>query len=190
MFLTLNFYQQQCARFRKSQKVLYYYTIQIHNLLIQTQSIRFRMALYYHLKLPHIWQNPSCFPDLKLHHIWQNLLVLQTQNSVYEIVSDVNSRQDIMEDRMASLEDKMTSIQLSLELLPDLLSRWQHLIRQYLCCVNPNPPGPCVYHMIYTMVPVQVCSIAWHTAHIHPNKIISKYDFEKCASYLHNSRGN
>ena len=149
MFLTLNFYQQQCARFRKSQKVLYYYTIQIHN-----------------------------------------LLVLQTQNSVYEIVSDVNSRQDIMEDRMASLEDKMTSIQLSLELLPDLLSRWQHLIRQYLCCVNPNPPGPCVYHMIYIMVPVQVCSIAWHTAHIHPNKIISKYDFEKCASYLHNSRGN
>jgi hypothetical protein len=42
---------------------------------------------------------------------------------VYEIVSDVNSRQDIMEDRMASLEDKLTNIQVSLELLPDLLTR-------------------------------------------------------------------
>ena len=51
-------------------------------------------------------------------------MYLQTQNSVYEIVSDVNSRQDIMEDRMASLEDKLTNIQVSLELLPDLLSRY------------------------------------------------------------------
>jgi hypothetical protein len=43
---------------------------------------------------------------------------------VYEIVSDVNSRQDIMEDRLASLEDKLASIQVSLELLPDVLSRY------------------------------------------------------------------
>jgi hypothetical protein len=46
---------------------------------------------------------------------------------VYEIVSDVNSRQDIMEDRMASLEDKLTNIQVSLELLPDLLTRSENV---------------------------------------------------------------
>jgi len=47
----------------------------------------------------------------------------KTQNSVYEIVSDVNSRQDIMEERLTCLEEKLSSIQLSLEMLPDLLTR-------------------------------------------------------------------
>lgn len=47
----------------------------------------------------------------------------KTQNSVYEIVSDVNSRQDIMEERLASLEEKMTNLQLSLDLLPETLNR-------------------------------------------------------------------
>jgi len=47
----------------------------------------------------------------------------KTQNSVYEIVSDVNSRQDIMEERISTLEDKLTSIQVSLDLLPDSLAR-------------------------------------------------------------------
>ena len=37
--------------------------------------------------------------------------------------------------------------------------------------------------------PLQVCSIPRSTAHNKPSKIISKYDFEKCASYLHNGRG-
>ena len=50
-------------------------------------------------------------------------VLLQTQNSVYEIVSDVNSRQDIMEERLTCLEEKLSSIQLSLEMLPDLLTR-------------------------------------------------------------------
>ena len=31
---------------------------------------------------------------------------------------------------------------------------------------------------------------AQHILIIEPSKIISKYDFEKCVSYLHNSRGN
>ena len=49
--------------------------------------------------------------------------IFQTQNSVYEIVSDVNSRQDIIEERLTCLEDKLNNIQLSLELLPDMLTR-------------------------------------------------------------------
>ena len=48
---------------------------------------------------------------------------------MYEIVSDVNSRQDIMEERLTCLEEKLTSIQLSLEMLPDLLTRSHHHIR-------------------------------------------------------------
>jgi len=47
----------------------------------------------------------------------------KTQNSVYEIVSDVNSRQDIIEERLTCLEEKLNNIQISLELLPDMLSR-------------------------------------------------------------------
>lgn len=47
----------------------------------------------------------------------------KTQNSVYEIVSDVNSRQDIIEERLTCLEEKLNNIQLSLELLPDMLTR-------------------------------------------------------------------
>merc|ERR1711962_1599041 len=47
----------------------------------------------------------------------------KTQNNVYEILSDVNSRQDIMEERISSLEEKMTNVQLSLDLLPETLNR-------------------------------------------------------------------
>ena len=49
---------------------------------------------------------------------------LQTQNSVYEVLSDVNSRQDIMDERIASMEDRMNSIQCSLDVLPDILTRF------------------------------------------------------------------
>ncbi len=49
---------------------------------------------------------------------------MQTQNNVYEILSDVNSRQDIMDERIANLEDRMNSIQCSLDVLPDILSRY------------------------------------------------------------------
>ena len=82
--------------------------------------------------------------------------------------------------------------------------------------VNPNPPGPCLYHRWYTQWshlegpvcsifieimlkrqpnrrPLQVCSILYSAQHIftiQPSKIISKYDFKESASYLHNSRGN
>ena len=43
---------------------------------------------------------------------------------MYEIVSDVNSRQDIIEERLTCLEEKLNNIQISLELLPDMLSRY------------------------------------------------------------------
>ena len=43
---------------------------------------------------------------------------------MYEVLSDVNSRQDIMDERIASMEDRMNSIQCSLDVLPDILTRF------------------------------------------------------------------
>uniref|UniRef100_A0A6B2E5N5 Putative calcium-activated potassium channel n=1 Tax=Phlebotomus kandelakii TaxID=1109342 RepID=A0A6B2E5N5_9DIPT len=47
----------------------------------------------------------------------------KTQNTVYEIVSDMSSRQDAVEERLSSLEDKLQSLQEQIEALPELLSR-------------------------------------------------------------------
>lgn len=35
----------------------------------------------------------------------------QTQNTVYEIVSDMSSRQDAVEERLTNLEDKIQTLQ-------------------------------------------------------------------------------
>ncbi|XP_076393394.1 small conductance calcium-activated potassium channel isoform X3 [Megachile rotundata] len=54
----------------------------------------------------------------------------KTQNTVYEIVSDMSTRQDGLEerlvgleDRLIGLEDKLTGLQAQLELLPEELTR-------------------------------------------------------------------
>ncbi|XP_029164625.1 small conductance calcium-activated potassium channel protein isoform X1 [Nylanderia fulva] len=54
----------------------------------------------------------------------------KTQNTVYEIVSDMSTRQDSveerlvgLEDRMVGLEEKLTSLQGQLEMLPEELTR-------------------------------------------------------------------
>ncbi|KAI5723027.1 hypothetical protein M8J76_017311 [Diaphorina citri] len=53
----------------------------------------------------------------------------KTQNTVYEIVSDMSSRYDALEDRLVALEDKLVTLQEQVELLPELLTRCitQHL---------------------------------------------------------------
>ncbi|KAG8307560.1 Small conductance calcium-activated potassium channel protein 2 [Homalodisca vitripennis] len=47
----------------------------------------------------------------------------KTQNTVYEIVSDMSSRYDSLEERIIGLEDKLVNIQEQVELLPDLINR-------------------------------------------------------------------
>lgn len=42
-----------------------------------------------------------------------SLLTFQTQNNVYELVSDMSTRQDALEDRLSMLEDKLQAIQVS-----------------------------------------------------------------------------
>lgn len=41
---------------------------------------------------------------------------------MYEIVSDMSTRQDAVDDRLSTLEDKMVALQEQLELLPDLIA--------------------------------------------------------------------
>ena len=50
-------------------------------------------------------------------------LFVQTQNTVYEIVSDMSTRQDALEERLVSLEDKLTSVAEQLEMLPEAITR-------------------------------------------------------------------
>ncbi|XP_055911376.1 small conductance calcium-activated potassium channel protein isoform X11 [Eupeodes corollae] len=47
----------------------------------------------------------------------------KTQNTVYEIISDMSSRQDAIEERLTNLEDKLQSLQDHMESLPDIISR-------------------------------------------------------------------
>ncbi|XP_071054482.1 small conductance calcium-activated potassium channel protein isoform X6 [Onthophagus taurus] len=50
----------------------------------------------------------------------------KTQNTVYEIVSDMSTRQDTLEDRLTTIEDKIATLQEQLDLLPELItSRFQ-----------------------------------------------------------------
>ena len=49
--------------------------------------------------------------------------LMQTQNTVYEIVSEMNTRQDVLEERLVTMEEKLTLLQETLESLPDALSR-------------------------------------------------------------------
>uniref|UniRef100_A0A182FTH1 Calmodulin-binding domain-containing protein n=1 Tax=Anopheles albimanus TaxID=7167 RepID=A0A182FTH1_ANOAL len=48
---------------------------------------------------------------------------IKTQNTVYEIVSDMSTRQDTLEERITSLEDKLASLQTQIENLPEVLTR-------------------------------------------------------------------
>lgn len=48
--------------------------------------------------------------------------MFQTQNTVYEIVSDMSTRQDSLEDRLTTIEDKIVALQEQLDLLPDLIA--------------------------------------------------------------------
>ncbi|XP_073979102.1 small conductance calcium-activated potassium channel isoform X3 [Rhodnius prolixus] len=47
----------------------------------------------------------------------------KTQNTVYEIVSDMSTRYDTLEERLLGLEDKLANIQEQVELLPEVLTR-------------------------------------------------------------------
>ena len=43
------------------------------------------------------------------------------QNNVYELVSDINVRQGVLEERLARLEEGLSQVQDSFEALPNML---------------------------------------------------------------------
>lgn len=47
----------------------------------------------------------------------------QTQNTVYEIVSDMTNRQDHFDERLQAIEDKLAQVHEQLEGLPEVISR-------------------------------------------------------------------
>ncbi|CAD6221886.1 GSCOCG00005222001-RA-CDS [Cotesia congregata] len=47
----------------------------------------------------------------------------KTQNTVYEIVSDMSTRQDALEERLVSVEEKLTALQEQLDVLPEAITR-------------------------------------------------------------------
>lgn len=100
---------------------------------------------------------------------WINIITppLQTQNTVYEIVSDMSSRQDALEERLSGLEDKLVAIQEQMELLPDVLTRCltQHAERmdqrrnflhpESAASLQPVPstPVPTLHHPLLSSTP-------------------------------------
>lgn len=48
----------------------------------------------------------------------------KTQNTVYEIVSDMSTRQDALEEKIAALEDKIQTVQVRRKLFNMSICRW------------------------------------------------------------------
>lgn len=55
----------------------------------------------------------SFIPFFLFSFTWKTHSYLQTSNTVYEIVSDMSSRQDALEERLSGLEDKLQTLQVS-----------------------------------------------------------------------------
>jgi len=62
------------------------------------------------------------FSSLKLLFYLSSLL-FQTQNSVYELVSDMSQKQEVLEERIVSLEERLGTIHEQLDNLPEILNR-------------------------------------------------------------------
>lgn len=73
------------------------------------------------------WLVFSCL--LKLQIEKRKIKYLQTQATVYEIVSDLAGRQDQVDDRLAAIEGKMQVIHETLETLPQIIN--QSLVSYY-----------------------------------------------------------
>lgn len=69
----------------------------------------------------------------------------KTQNSVYEMVSDMNARQELFDERLASLEERLAAIHEQLDALPDAVARCCHnaaLVQPpYVPPSQSYPPG-------------------------------------------------
>ncbi|TDG41534.1 hypothetical protein AWZ03_012040 [Drosophila navojoa] len=88
----------------------------------------------------------------------------KTQNTVYEIISEMSSRQDAIEERLTNLEDKMQSLQEHMESLPDLLSRCltqhQERIEQRRNFLHPDTAAAAIQPSIQPPTPQSMFNAA------------------------------
>lgn len=88
---------------------------------------------------------------------------------MYEIVSDMNQKQEILEERVVALEERLGSIQMQLEGLPETLARVvQAALLAHRPPVDPSYPGG----SNGTGGPGGPGDPARHT-HLHPNDAAS-----------------
>lgn len=88
----------------------------VHAGRVRTHQRKFLLAIYALRKVKmdqrKLMDNANTITDMA-----------KTQNSVYEIVSDMSGRQDTLEERINSMEERLQNIQEQMDLLPELLSR-------------------------------------------------------------------
>ncbi|XP_069360391.1 small conductance calcium-activated potassium channel protein isoform X12 [Maniola hyperantus] len=89
---------------------------------VRTHQRKFLLAIYALRKVKmdqrKLMDNANTITDMA-----KDPFLLQTQNTVYEIVSDMSTRQDTIEERLTSLEEKLTSLQEQVNNLPDVMAR-------------------------------------------------------------------
>ncbi|XP_073960433.1 small conductance calcium-activated potassium channel isoform X9 [Choristoneura fumiferana] len=122
----------------------------VHPGRVRTHQRKFLLAIYALRKVKmdqrKLMDNANTITDMA-----KDPFLLQTQNTVYEIVSDMSSRQDSIEERLTSLEEKLTSLQEQVNSLPDVVARclqqcWERAEsrRNYLhpdTAAVPTPPS-------------------------------------------------
>ncbi|CAH0718316.1 unnamed protein product, partial [Brenthis ino] len=88
----------------------------VHPGRVRTHQRKFLLAIYALRKVKmdqrKLMDNANTITDMA-----------KTQNTVYEIVSDMSTRQDNIEERLTSLEEKLTSLQEQMNNLPDVMAR-------------------------------------------------------------------
>nr|XP_037874275.1 small conductance calcium-activated potassium channel protein isoform X6 [Bombyx mori] len=94
----------------------------VHPGRVRTHQRKFLLAIYALRKVKmdqrKLMDNANTITDMA-----KDPFLLQTQNTVYEIVSDMSTRQDTIEERLTSLEEKLTTLQEQVNSLPDVMAR-------------------------------------------------------------------
>ncbi|GBP11256.1 Small conductance calcium-activated potassium channel protein [Eumeta japonica] len=94
----------------------------VHPGRVRTHQRKFLLAIYALRKVKmdqrKLMDNANTITDMA-----KDPFLLQTQNTVYEIVSDMSTRQDSIEERLTSLEEKLTALQEQVNSLPDVVAR-------------------------------------------------------------------
>ncbi|CAH2087393.1 unnamed protein product [Euphydryas editha] len=94
----------------------------VHPGRVRTHQRKFLLAIYALRKVKmdqrKLMDNANTITDMA-----KDPFLLQTQNTVYEIVSDMSTRQDTIEERLTSLEEKLTNLQEQVNNLPDVMAR-------------------------------------------------------------------